>query len=282
MRGNSQEIMSENRFGDTQPSSEELRKLLFEDAHDDEEEDAEPLSFNNGPETGDIFTRDHMPRATHWSISWSDLMMTMFILFLVLYIYKDANKTFLSSAGLGGDIGQVVGTGAPLSTGGAIFGDRNTVEKTMTQIYDLSRKTIDRENLGTFASVNLVPDKTVRIVLTGDLLFGSGTVELTDDAKRSLRIVSELLKKTPYAINVVGHTDNVPVHSSQFSSNWELSAVRASAVARFMIDEMKLPAERFYVTGHASYEPVMPNDTPQGRAANRRVEIIITKEKPSV
>jgi len=61
--------MSENRFGDTQPSSEELRKLLFEDAHDDEEEDAEPLSFNNGPETGDIFTRDHMPRATH-SFSW--------------------------------------------------------------------------------------------------------------------------------------------------------------------------------------------------------------------
>ncbi len=280
MVGNSREAMNDSRFGNVKPTADELRKLLFEDAHQ-EEEDAEPLSFNNGPETGDIFQRDHMPRATHWSISWSDLMMTMFILFLVLYVYKDANKIFLSSEGLGGDTGQVVGAGAPLSQGGAIFGDSKTVEKTMTQIYDLSRKAIEKENLGTYASVNLVPDKTLRIVLANDLLFDSGTVELTADAKRSLRWVSELLKKTPYAINVVGHTDNIPVHTDQYSSNWELSAVRASAVARYMINELGLPAERFYVTGLASFEPVMPNDTPEGRAANRRVEIVITKEKPT-
>lgn len=245
------------------------------------EEDRE-LAGPRVHEEDDFFRRLHMPRSTHWSIAWSDLMMTMFILFLVMYVYKDANKIFLSSEGLGGDTGKVVGAGAPLDSGGGLLGDSELpLEKSMSKIYDLSRQTVEEEDLGGFATVNLVPDETVRIILTGDLLFDLGMTDLKPDAKRSLKVIAGLIRRTPYMINVVGHTDDVPITSGRFPSNWELSALRASAVARFMIGEMKMPAKRFYITGHSSYRPVKPNDSRKNRSINRRVEIVITKEMPS-
>jgi chemotaxis protein MotB len=82
-------------------------------------------------------------------------------------------------------------------------------------------------------------------------------------------------------VNVVGHTDNLPIHSDQFPTNWELSTLRACQVARFLIEEMKLPSQRFFVTGHAYHQPIKSNETAGGRAANRRVEIIITRTRPT-
>lgn len=252
-----------------------------EPVSEDDEMDLE-LTHPAVHEEGDLFRRAHMPRTTHWSVAWSDLMMTMFILFLVMYVYKDANKIFLSSEGIGGDLGKVAGVGAPLDGGGGLMGDGEfPLESSMAKIYDFSRQTVEKENLGSFASVNLAPDEAVRIILTGDLLFDLGMAELKPEAKKSLRIIADLIRWTPYVINVVGHTDDVPVTSGRFPSNWELSMVRASAVARFMIDEMKLPPHRFYISGHASYRPIKPNDTTQNRAANRRVEIVVTKDMPA-
>jgi chemotaxis protein MotB len=81
-------------------------------------------------------------------------------------------------------------------------------------------------------------------------------------------------------VNIVGHTDDLPINTEEFPSNWELSTARASKVARFFMNEMNMPGENFYISGHASYQPVKPNDNEIDRAANRRVEIIITKERP--
>ena len=81
-------------------------------------------------------------------------------------------------------------------------------------------------------------------------------------------------------INVVGHTDSMPMYSERFPSNWELSVARASSVARFLMDEMELPGRQFVVSGYAFYRPVRPNNTVANRAANRRVEIIISRQLP--
>jgi len=228
----------------------------------------------------ELFLRPRSSRRAHWSIIWADLMMTMFILFLVMYATKDA-RNVLHSEGIGGDAGKVVGVGAPLSVGGGLGGPQGpTLERSMSRIYDLSVSTVAKENLGTFASVNLVPDQAVRIILTGDLLFDPGRAELKSSAKRSLRHVADLIRRTPYVVNVVGHTDDKPVHTASFPSNWELSMKRASVVARYLIEDLRLPANRFYISGHSSLQPVEPNDSPAHRAANRRVEIVITKEMP--
>ena len=83
-------------------------------------------------------------------------------------------------------------------------------------------------------------------------------------------------KKTPYMINIVGHTDNIPMHSERYATNWELSVARASRVARFLIEELGMNPNQFVVSGYASHRPLQPNTDTRNRAANRRVEIIAT------
>jgi chemotaxis protein MotB len=151
----------------------------------------------------------------------------------------------------------------------------------MTRIYDLSRETVRAKALEEFASVELTPDKAVNIILKGDLLFDSGKAEMKPEARHSLGEIAEILRQTPHVVNLVGHTDDVPMHSERYPTNWELSTARACAVARYLMDE-GLPSSRFFVTGHGEQQPVRPNDSAENRAANRRVEIIITKEKPHV
>jgi chemotaxis protein MotB len=82
-------------------------------------------------------------------------------------------------------------------------------------------------------------------------------------------------------INIVGHTDNLPMRSNRFISNWELSVARASTVARFFIEEMDMNPNQFVVSGYSSYRPIVPNTTAENRAKNRRVEIIISKRLPN-
>jgi chemotaxis protein MotB len=223
---------------------------------------------------GRLFGR-RMPKTVHWSIPWSDLMMTMFIFFAVLFTYHAAFKEVPYNDLRIEEADRP--TALPIKAADTSFG---TGEETIRDIYDLTRDTLSHESLRSFASVDLVPDKAVRIILTGDLLFDTGMASLKDRAKRSLREIAEVLRNTPYMINLVGHTDDVPIQTDQFPSNWELSTTRACKVAGFLIDEMQIPAEKLYITGHASYQPLKPNVGEEGRAANRRVEIIVTKERP--
>ena len=150
----------------------------------------------------------------------------------------------------------------------------------MQDIYTLSKDALKKNDLAQFATLDLVPDKTMRIILTGDLLFSLGSSDLSPPAKNSLYTLASVLKNTPYMINVVGHTDNIPMASGRFQSNWELSVARASGVARFLIDEIDMDPAQFVVSGYASYRPVVPNTSADNRAKNRRVEIIISKRLP--
>ena len=322
------------------------------------------------------------PAATHWSVAWSDLMMTMFILFLSMFVYQMAHDDFLepiSQEIIGGDTTEAlqsmdssgasfpfapISPGLPLMTAGTIkkvervpieelkkdvltpeiskkiqpppvdelsststeaeapsksitivIEDdikivpsvtqpplpipsdtvleprplipeepepivRETQGDPMQDIFRLSKDALQKNDLSKFATLDLVPDTTVRIILTGDLLFSIGNSDLSKSAQNSLYTLANVLKHTPYMINVVGHTDNIPMASSRFRSNWELSVARASVVARFLIDEIGMDPAQFVVSGYASYRPVVPNNSSQNRAKNRRVEIIISKRLP--
>jgi len=223
---------------------------------------------------GHLFGR-RMPKPLHWSVPWSDLMMTMFIFFAILFTYHAAIKEVPSNENLLEEARHSLTV--PITDKETSYG---MGVDSIRYVYDLTRDTLSHESLRSFASVDLVPDKAVRIILTGDLLFDTGMATLKGSAKTSLKEIAEILRKTPYMINLVGHTDDLPIHTEQFPSNWELSTTRACKVARFLIDEMHIPAEKFYITGHASYQPLKPNDVAEDRAVNRRVEIIVTKERP--
>ncbi|MBU4262855.1 MAG: flagellar motor protein MotB [Proteobacteria bacterium] len=223
------------------------------------------------------FARMRMPRSPHWSVVWSDLMMTMFILFAVLYIYQLANREVLFEKIPSPDIASE----ARMTDRGPVEPFSETADNRLARIYDLSRLVVDSDSMRDIVRVDLAPDKTVRIILTGDLLFDSGSAEIKGSAMQAMKKIIPLVAQTPYMINVVGHTDDLPIQTPEFPSNWELSLVRASRVARFLMQETHLDENRFYVTGHASTQPVAANDTQEHRAANRRVEIILTKEQPA-
>jgi len=223
-----------------------------------------------------IFPHFQISKPIHWSVPWSDLMMTMFIMFAVMYIYQSSRREFLSKEGIGRDFNLGPKSTAALSNEVLRVDDPRDIPT----LYDLSKKTLQARHLKNFASVDLIEDKAVRIILAGDLLFDSGQAELKTEAKRKLSDIAPIIRGKPYLVNVVGHTDDVPIHTAPFPSNWELSVVRACTVARFFIEEMEVPPEKFYLSGHSHFQPVAQNTSEENRAANRRVEIIITKERP--
>jgi chemotaxis protein MotB len=230
-------------------------------------------------DTDDLFSGGRTRKGLHWSVPWSDLMMTMFVFFAVLYVFHSSKEKAFSDEPKARYAPPAIVTQAV-----AAYPMEKPVgpASSMTKIYDLSRETVRAKALEDFASVELKPDKAVSIILKGDLLFDSGVAEMRPQARGSLAEIAEILRQTSHVVNLVGHTDDVPIHSDRFPTNWELSAARACSVARYLMDEMGLPSSRFFVTGYGPQQPVRPNDSAQNRAANRRVEIIITKDKPHV
>jgi len=113
--------------------------------------------------------------------------------------------------------------------------------------------------------------------------FGSGRAELKGAFRPILERVANILKDSEGKIVIAGHTDNVPIYTERFRSNWELSAARAVSVAHEMMLATKIPSDRFLVQGFADTKPMTKNDTPANRARNRRVEIILQQgeDKPS-
>jgi len=107
------------------------------------------------------------------------------------------------------------------------------------------------------------------------LFFDSGRADLKDTGKAVLKKVGEALKGyEDKVIRVVGHTDNVPIKTKVFPSNWELSVARATTVVRYLL-ETGIPPERMVASGRAEYQPVAENDSAEGRKKNRRIEITL-------
>ena len=114
-------------------------------------------------------------------------------------------------------------------------------------------------------------------VLTDDLLFASGQATLDNKAHALLSEIGALLNLVhTHPIDVEGHTDDVPIHSSAFPSNWELSTARASTVVRFLVGS-GMSASRLAAIGYAEQRPLASNATAAGRARNRRVEIVVQR-----
>lgn len=119
--------------------------------------------------------------------------------------------------------------------------------------------------------------KTKMIInIDNSICFDSGSAILKKDVKHSLDKIAESLRDFPdNNIQIEGHTDNVPIHTARFPSNWELSAARALAVLRYLENRKILDPQRLSAVGYGQYHPIVPNDTAENRRLNRRVDIVI-------
>lgn len=122
-------------------------------------------------------------------------------------------------------------------------------------------------------------DKSITIRIRDKGSFAPGSARLTDDFIEILEIIAEELGRTPGNITVAGHTDDIPINTARFRSNWELSSARAAAVTHELLLDDRLRPARFSIQAFADVKPLVPNDNPDSRAKNRRVEIIISQSK---
>lgn len=106
--------------------------------------------------------------------------------------------------------------------------------------------------------------------------FASGTDKLDPMIVPVIDRIGELISTLPGQVNVVGHTDSLPISTSRFRSNWELASARAVTVLHYLLKNTDLSVERFHLEGYADTRPVASNEDPDGRARNRRVEVILT------
>ncbi|MDN5751969.1 MAG: flagellar motor protein MotD [Nitrosospira sp.] len=122
-------------------------------------------------------------------------------------------------------------------------------------------------------------ERGVRVEINASALFPLGEAALQEDSIKALNAVGQVLKHVEHAIQVEGHTDNIPIITPKFPSNWELSAARASSVVRLLIDN-EVQATRLTAVGYGENRPVESNDTEEGRARNRRVTVMILATLP--
>jgi chemotaxis protein MotB len=110
--------------------------------------------------------------------------------------------------------------------------------------------------------------------------FASGQADLLESGQATLTRIATILGGRGFQIRVEGHTDNVPVHNSRFNSNWELSTARATAVVALLVDRNGFDPSLVAAAGYSEYHPVQANNTVQGRAANRRVDLVVVGQVP--
>ena len=217
-----------------------------------------------------------------WIVSYADMVTLLFALFVVLYATSDANPQKLQS--VHNSIEQAFSIGVLQGSNGAspVFHSGGGITPSISEIKSNNFAAIEA-TLGSFAQNNNLDGKiqiksdadSITISLADNLLFDSGSADLRPGSQDVLAQVAAALRGLPNVMRIEGHTDNVPVNSADFSSNWELSAARASRVLRFMREQGGLTENELFLAGFAETHPIADNTTPEGRALNRRADIVI-------
>ena len=155
---------------------------------------------------------------------------------------------------------------------------KNTVKDSpKVQILNQVQKMLIAEKMSDYIEI-VVEDFRIRILLPQPILFESGKAALKKDFTDFLGPIADVIKTIPNQIIIEGHTDNAPMHSAEFDSNWTLSYFRAYNVLKYFIKDKGLAPERFSTIGYGEYKPLVPNDSDENKAKNRRIEIVIVTD----
>jgi len=208
-----------------------------------------------------------------WVVSYADFITLLFALFTTLYAISvvDTQKLdrFVNS------LNSALGTETS-SQSSAVIPELVKPSRISERIESELKGVV-----GSFSrDLNVRRDERGVIVSLGEgSLFAPGSVEIKESSLKVLAELSLILKGISNKVLIEGHTDNLPVRSSRYRSNWEISTLRAVSVLRLFIEKFGLPPERFIVAGYGEYKPLRENTTHEGRAKNRRVDIVILTDR---
>ena len=221
-----------------------------------------------------------MPGAPHWMATYGDMMTLLLTFFVLMFAMSsiDVEKFEAAAASLAGALG-ILGTDIGIEGDQALPSSVGRAEiasdpDMLTSFHEIvaAFQTQALENL---ASIEISGPGEIHITLGSQVLFDPGESDLKPQARQILTSVTNSVKGNVENVYVEGHTDNVPISTLRYPSNWELSAARALSVVRLMAD-LGIPPERLAAVGHGEHIPLHDNVTAEERAMNRRVELYLT------
>jgi len=233
----------------------------------------------------------HRVNHERWLVSYADFITLLFAFFVVLYAFAKADQKHqaeVSQAIQNAFKSMSVMSNAKKPTTPESARQAAELEAAMKQEImspgkvrdDLEQirreleKTLSNEIQHNSVSLEMTREGLV-ISLREAGFFESGSAIPKPATIPTLREIANKLGTSPYDMRIEGHTDNVPIHTAAYESNWELSSARATHIARIFLDLNAITPERLSAAGFAEYHPLVSNDTPEGRAKNRRVDLVI-------
>ena len=226
-----------------------------------------------------------------WLVSYADFMTLLFAFFVVMYAISSVNEDKYRVVGhaIGAALGVSAPGGPPALKGsqglilrGAPSGDA-LLARHRERMSELA-KTLEAAlaPLAAAGQVRLLQHaRGLTVEIGAGALFAPGQAALREDARATLVAVAKALREGKEPLEVEGHTDDAPINSTAFPSNWELSVIRASTVVRTLVEQEVAPA-RLAAIGYGEYRPVDSNNTPEGRARNRRVSLTVVSPAPAL
>jgi len=246
-----------------------------------------------------VTRRVQRPRVSHerWLVSYADFITLLFAFFVVLYATAQVNEkkqaAFSQSIddafralgifpsamrrNQGAEGLESAQENAPIPMNIVMGEDVLAPARVKSDLEQIGREleqTLSNEVASHTVSIEMGRDGLV-ISLREAGFFASGSAAPKPGTLATLRRIAAALSHTPYDLRVEGHTDNVPIHNEQFDSNWELSTARATNIARLLLGMNAIRADRLSAAGYAEFHPVAPNEIAEGRAKNRRVDLVV-------
>ena len=250
--------------------------------------------------------RDHVSHE-RWLVSYADFITLLFAFFVVLYSSAQVDKRRVGQLAMAIQVAfQQMGVFEASNTKPQVlnsepmpFSKVQMVENSerfqaMDRLVNAPRGTLsgspDRPNMEEIqkqleeALASQIKKKTVSVTPTKEGIvvslremgfFDSGSTALRPEAEPTLDDFAKVIGPRRVRVRIEGHTDNVPIHNSHFASNWELSTARATEIIRLFISKHQIAPERLSASGYGEYYPAASNATPEGRALNRRVDLVI-------
>ncbi|MCG0237979.1 MAG: OmpA family protein [Firmicutes bacterium] len=236
------------------------------------------------------------PGAPLWMVTYGDMVTQLLAMFVMFFAFStlDAQKYKAAIASFQGALGVLPGAHSVLLGAGPGIGQERSaslqvppaisrpgslwpVDPQLAQIQRQLEEVLGEKGFLGEVQVEMAEDRLL-LRFADQVLFDSGKADLRPDALPRLDALAEVLKRIPNRVKVEGHTDTDPIVTAQFPSNWELSTARATTVVRYFVEWHGLDPRRFEASGMGEWHPVAPNDTPENKQRNRRVDILILPE----
>ena len=221
-------------------------------------------------------SHDDQENADRWVVSYADFITLLFAFFTTLYAISHVDLGKL--ARFSGSMKSAFKVAGAESMNSAVIEGVKPVNYA-----DMGLERDIREEFTRYALAEAViisrDARGVTVSFNDDLFFPSGVADLKPEARPLLASIAALARKSRRALALEGHADNMPLKSERFASNLELSAARAARIYAVLLNEEGISPEAMSASGYGEYRPIASNATPEGRARNRRVDILFATAK---